>query len=204
MKLLEFIFLVSLLVAEKQHAQEWSHYNEAGIFKTYQDFRNGQVHRPFKSYNANTIIWPRGFFKSGDLSIQTPDTSLIVNSTKIWGYIDHRNYLIRTFEGRHFKVVCDAGLIIYILYSPLSNAYYFSRTYDKPIYRLSKGSLSLVFNEKKELLDKLNAMGKKNWVTPHCSGEYLMINKAFRDYKNSFRSQNSVPALTEDTEMLSN
>jgi hypothetical protein len=84
----------------------------------------------------------KGFSKNKDLELKTPDTTIIYKRSDVWGYTDHKGRLIRVFDNRHYKVLCDKGMIIYIIYSPTKASYHFSKTLNDPIYRLTKKNLT--------------------------------------------------------------
>jgi hypothetical protein len=153
--------------------------DSAGIYLTYEGFENGKLTNGFKPYQKNYSLWPQGFFKNKDLELKTPDTSIIYKRSDVWGYTDHKGNLIRVFDNRHYKVLCDKGMIIYIIYSPTKASYHFSKTLNDPIYRLTKKNLATVYADNSDLLNRINSIKKKHWLIWDEKKESYFINELF-------------------------
>lgn len=153
--------------------------DSAGIYLTFEDFEAGKLTNGFKPYQKNYALWPQGFFKNKDVELITPDTSIVYKRSEIWGYTDHKGNLIRVFDNHHYKVLCDKGLIIYIIYSPTKASYHFSKTLNGTIYRLTRKNLTTIYADNPELLNKINATKKKHWLTWDEKKESYFINELF-------------------------
>ncbi|PSK99813.1 hypothetical protein CLV48_1163 [Cecembia rubra] len=153
--------------------------DSAGIYLTFEDFEAGKLTNGFKPYQKNYSLWPQGFFKNKDIELKTPDTSVIYRRSDIWGYTDHKGRLIRVFNDKHYKVLCDKGLIIYIIYSPTRTSYHFSKTLNDPINRLTKNNLAAIYIDNPDLLQRINSIKKKHWLTWDVKKESYFINELF-------------------------
>ena len=153
--------------------------DSAGIYLTYQNFETGKLTNGVKPYQRSYSLWPQGFFKNKDLELKTLDTSIIYKRSDVWGYTDHKGNLIRVFDNRHYKVLCDKGMIIYIIYSPTRTSYHFSRILNDPIYRLTKKNLATVYADNSDLLNRINSIKKKYWLIWDEKKEGYFINELF-------------------------
>tara|TARA_R110002049_G_scaffold93484_4_gene231075 strand:+ start:225 stop:788 length:564 start_codon:yes stop_codon:yes gene_type:complete len=153
--------------------------DSAGIYLTYEDFETGKLTNGFKPHQKNYSLWPQGFFKNKDVELKTPDTTIIYKLPDIWGYTDHKGRLIQVFDNRHYKVLYDKGLIIYIIYSPTKASYHFSKTLNDPIYRLTKRNLTTIYADNPEILQKIHPIKKKHWLTWDENKESYFINELF-------------------------
>lgn len=153
--------------------------DSAGIYLTYQNFETGKLTNGFKPYQKSYSLWPQGFFKNKDLELKTPDTTTIYRRSYVWGYTDHKGNLIRVFDNHHYKVLCDKGMIIYIIYSPTRTSYHFSKTLNDPIYRLTKKNLATVYADNPDLLQRINPIKKKHWLVWDENKESYFINELF-------------------------
>jgi hypothetical protein len=154
------------------------HFNTSGVYLTYEDFEIGNLSHNFKVEQEDYSLWPKGFLKYKDLRLDKKDTIYVFKRSDIWGYIDHKKRLIRIFNNRHFRVLCDKGLIIYIIYSPTRTTYYFSKTLNDSIYRLTKRNLNVVFAEH-QVLKKINTINSKKWLIWDEVNQQFLINQFF-------------------------
>jgi hypothetical protein len=153
--------------------------DSAGIYLTFGDFENGKLINGFKPHQNNFTLWPQGFFRYKDVELKTPDTTIVYKRSDIWGYTDHKGRLIRVFNNRQYKVLCDKGLIIYIIYTPTRTSYHFSKTLNDPIYRLIKNNLATVYADNIEILQRIYYIKKKVWLIWDESKESYFINMLF-------------------------
>lgn len=153
--------------------------DSAGIYLTFEDFETGKLTNGFKPYQKNYSLWPQGFFKNKDVELKTPDTTIIYKLPDVWGYTNHKGNLIRVFDNHHYKVLCDNGLIVYIIYSPTKASYHFSKTLNDPINRLTKKNLTAVYADNSDLLNRINSIKKKHWLTWDENKESYFINELF-------------------------
>lgn len=153
--------------------------NSAGIYMTYEDFEIGELTNEFKSYQSNTFLLTQGFFEKKNLLLKTPDTTIIYKRSDIWGYTDHKGCLMRVYNKQHYKVLCDKGLIIYIIYSPTRTSYYFSKTLNDPICRLTRKNLTTIYADNTEILQKIHHTKKKHWLIWDENKDIYFINKLF-------------------------
>ena len=151
--------------------------DSAGIFLTYEDFETGKLTDGFKPYQKNYSLWPQGFFKYKDIEMKRPDTTMVYKRSDIWGYTDHKGRLIRIFNNNHYKVLCDTGLIVYIIYSPTRTLYHFSKTLNDPIYHISRRNLRAVYKDNAFLLQRINSTKKKHWLIWDDKNEHYYLNK---------------------------
>jgi hypothetical protein len=153
--------------------------DSSGFYLTYNDYVNGKITNGFPNYKKGYTLWPKGFFTNKDPELKTPDTSIVYKRADIWGYTDHRGKFTRIFKDKHYKVLCDKGLIIYIIYSPTRTSYYFSKTLNDPIYHLTRKNLTNIYADNSEFLKKINSTKKNAWLTWDESKERYFINKIF-------------------------
>ncbi len=182
----DLLFLFFLFVAiswrDNLLAQSYINANDsAGIYLTYKDFEIGKLVNGFKPYQKNYTLWPKGFFKNKDVELKTPDTTTMHKRSDIWGYKDHKGRLIRVFNNKHYKILCDKGLIIYIIYSPVRSSYHFSKTLNDPIYRLSNNNLAVVFADNPDLLLRIISVKKKHWLVWDDKQESFLINELYSE-----------------------
>lgn len=176
------VFLLSGLVFNyslyAQRAVEL-HNDSSGFYLTYNDFINGKITHGFPNYKKNYTLWPKGFFTNKDPELKTPDTSIVYKRADIWGYTDHRGQFIRIYKNKHYKVLCDKGLIIYIIYSPTKASYYFSKSINEPIYCLTKKNLLKIYADDKMNIGKIKSTKKKDWLIWDEKQESYLINRLF-------------------------
>jgi hypothetical protein len=153
--------------------------NSAGIYLTYEDFETGKLTNEFKSYQSHSFLWAQGFFEKKNILLKTPDTTIIYKRSDIWGYTDHKGRLMRVHNKQHYKVLCDKGLIIYIIYSPTRTSYYFSKTLNDPICRLTRKNLTTIYADNAEILLKIHLTKKKHWLIWDENKDIYFINKLF-------------------------
>ncbi len=153
--------------------------DSAGIYFSYEDFQKGRIANPFPPRQKQFSLWPRGFFRYGDLVLQTPDTSLRFKRSAAWGFVDHRNYFYRVSQNRYYKLLCDKGINLYILYSPTRATYYFSKTYNDRLYLLSKKNLKKFVGGDRGLLKKIKATRKKDWLHWNATDQLYHLNQLF-------------------------
>ncbi len=153
--------------------------DSAGVYLTYEDFKTGKITNGFKPNQKNSTLWPLGFFKNKDIELKTPDTSKVYKRDSIWGYSDHKGRLIRVFNKRHYNVLSDKGLIIYIIYSKTKTSYHFSKTLYAPVYRLTKKNLATVYADNPDLLQKINSIKKKHWLNWDDKKEVFLLNELY-------------------------
>ncbi|MBW6482981.1 MAG: hypothetical protein K0B10_07955 [Vicingaceae bacterium] len=182
MKVSIFIYLCLFVVISTSLYAQYSYTIEndsAGIYLTYKDFKNGKLTNGFKTYQKNYSLWAQGFFKYKDLELITPDTTVVYKRSNIWGYTNHKGRLIRVFNNKHYKVLCDKGLVIYIIHSPTSTSIYFSKTLNHPIYRLTRKRLSKIYQSHLNVLQTLKSTKKSDWLIWDKKNEYYLINSLF-------------------------
>ena len=121
----------------------------------------------------------KGFFRHKDIALKSPDTTIVFRRSDIWGYADHKGRLMRIFNNRHFKVLCDKGFIIYNIYSPTKKSYFFSKNLNSPIYKLNSKNLNTVFCSMPEFIHKLNTSQRKMWMTRKVNTDCYFINELF-------------------------
>jgi hypothetical protein len=180
----KLLLLVSIIgITECTFGQtDYSMVNDsAGIYLTYNDFVNGKLTNSFMPYQKGYSLWAKGFFKYKDPELKTPDTSIIYKRSDIWGYTDHKGRLIRTFGNNHYKVLCDKGLIIYIIYSPTSVSYHFSKTLNDTVHRLSRKNLTIAYADNTDLLQKIKSSKKKDWLIWDEKKECYLLNRLFEE-----------------------
>ncbi|MDP3200400.1 MAG: hypothetical protein Q8M62_11260 [Algoriphagus sp.] len=180
-KLLLFIFILGIICNLSAQPNYSIPNDSAGIYLTYNDFVNGKPINSFKPYQKNYSLWPKGFFKYKDPELKTPDTTIIYKRSDIWGYTDHKGRLIRTFGNNHYKVLCDKGLIIYIIYSPTSVSYHFSKTLNDTVHRLSRKNLTIAYADNTDLLQKIKSSKKKDWLIWDEKKECYLLNRLFEE-----------------------
>ncbi|MFD2034585.1 hypothetical protein ACFSKL_07285 [Belliella marina] len=178
---LSLILLVMIAISRKNDLLAQNHHstldNSAGIYMTYEDFERGESMNGFTPYQKNHTIWPQGFFKYKDIELKTPDTTVVYKRSDIWGYKDHKGSLIRVFNNRHYKVLCDRGMIIYIIYSPTRTSYHFSRTLSDEVFHLTKKNLVAAYADSPDLLHRIDSIKKKHWLVWDDRNEYFLLNK---------------------------
>lgn len=86
-----------------------------GFYLTYDDFINGKITSGVPANKRENILYPHGFFKYKDPELKTPDTTIVYKRSEIWGFYDHRKQLIRVYYDKHYKVLCDKGIVLYNL-----------------------------------------------------------------------------------------
>ncbi len=153
--------------------------NSAGIYKTFSDFQNGYPQQSMPAHTHQYSIWPRGFFTYDGIKINTPDSTFNLPVKDIWGYTDHKGRLIRIFEEKQFKVLCDKGIIVYITYSPTRVAYYFSESLDAPIHRLKQKELLKVYEKDSLLSLRIKNTHKKHYLIWNDKEQMYFINQMF-------------------------
>jgi hypothetical protein len=168
------------------------HYNaqnfqKSGIYLTYENFKTGKLTNEFNTYQKNYSLWSQGFFRNKDIELKTPDTTVVYKRSDIWGYTDHKGNLIRVFDNHHYKVLCDKGLIIYIIYSPTRTSYHFSKTLNDPIYRLTKKNLATVYANNPDLLQRINFIKKKHWLIWVDMKDSSVINMLFSRHLDAYQ-----------------
>jgi hypothetical protein len=169
-------FLSFLFYSIDCNAQD---HQKAGIYLTFEDFENGKLTYGFNPHQKNYSLWPQGFFKNKDIELKTPDTTIIYKRSDVWGYTDHKGRLIRIFDNHHYKVLCDKGIIIYIIYSPTRTSYHFSKTLNDSIFRLTKKNLATVYADNPDLLNRINSIKKKHWLIWDDKKESLLLNELY-------------------------
>ncbi|MCH8490841.1 MAG: hypothetical protein LAT81_13045 [Oceanicaulis sp.] len=182
-----FFLFVAMIGSNNLLAQSsYSMTNDsAGIYLIYKDFEVGKLANGFKPYQKNYTLWPQGFFKNKDIELKTPDTTIIYKRSDVWGYTDHKGNLIRVFDNHHYKVLCDKGMIIYIIYSPTRTSYHFSKTLNDPIYRLTRKNIATVYIDNPDLVQRINTIKKKHWLIWHDKKESFLLNEIFQNFKCS-------------------
>lgn len=153
--------------------------DSSGFYLTYDDFINGKITHGFTNYKKGYTLWPKGFFTNKDPELKTPDTSIVYKRADIWGYTDHRSRLIRIFNNKHYRVLCEKGLVIYIIYSPTRTSYHFSKSINEPIYCLTKKNLLKIYADDKMNIGKIKSTKKKVWLIWDESNEQYLLNKLF-------------------------
>jgi hypothetical protein len=151
--------------------------DSAGIYLTYKDFETGKLTNGFKPNQNNYSLWPLGFFKHKDIELVTPDATTVYHRSEIWGYTDHKGRLVRVFNNKHYKVLCDQGLIVYIIYSLTRATYHFSKSPNDPIYRLTKKNIRNVYRDNPDLLHRINSTKKKHWLIWDEKKESYLLNE---------------------------
>jgi len=151
----------------------------AGFYLTYDDFINGKITNGVPTNKREYILYPQGGFKHKDPELKTPDTTIVYKRSEIWGFNDHRGQLIRVYEDRHYKVLCDKGIVLYIIYSPTSASYHFSKSLNEPVYRLTRKNLNTVYADNKVLLEKIKLSKKKEWTIKNEQAEMFGLNEIF-------------------------
>jgi hypothetical protein len=178
--LLVFVLLVfpqiNILFAQSSFSMS---NDSSGIYFTYRDFETGALINAFLPFQKNHSIWPQGFFKYKGIELKTPDTTMVCKRSEIWGYTDHKGRLIRIFNKHHYKVLCDKGIIIYIIYSPTKITYHFSRTLNEPIYQLTIKNLSTVYSDNPDFINRISSLKKKLWLTWDDKKERFLINELY-------------------------
>jgi hypothetical protein len=176
--LLKILILIAIAGSNYLHAQRYcsTKNDSAGIYLTYQNYETGKTTNAFKPYQKTYSLWPQGFFKNKDLKLKTPDTTCIYKRSDIWGYTDHKGRLIRVFNNHHYKVLCDKGMVIYIIYSPTRTSYHFSKIPNDPIYRLTKKNLKAVYADNPDLLKRISSIKKKYWLIWVDKKERFLLN----------------------------
>ncbi|MBS4040683.1 MAG: hypothetical protein KGZ81_08790 [Flavobacteriales bacterium] len=153
--------------------------DSSGFYLTYNDYVNGKITNGFPNYKKGYTLWPKGFFINKDPELKTPDTSIVHKRADIWGYTDHRGQFIRIFKEKHYKVLCDKGIIIYIIYSPTRTSYHFSKTLNDPIYHLTRKNLTNNYADNSEFLKKIYSTKKNTWLIWDDKKERYFLNKLF-------------------------
>jgi hypothetical protein len=151
--------------------------DSAGIYKTFEDFQKGYLLHSMPVHKSCHTIWPQGFFIHKDIELKTPETSMVVCRDNIWGYVDHKDRLIRVFNHRHFMVLCDKGMVIYIIYSPTSVAYYFSKDLHEPIYHLNQHNLLKVFADNPTFCFKVKNTPRKYYLFWDDRNDMYLLNE---------------------------
>ena len=153
--------------------------NTAGIFQSYSDFTDNRFTDGFSSNRKGYSLWPKGFFKHKNLEFQTPEFTKTYKKNDVWGYLDHRGYLIRVFENRHYKVLDDKVIVIYLIYSPTRVSYHFSKSLNDPIYKLTRGNLNQEFSSNPVFLRKLESIKKKDLLSWNDAESLFLLNELF-------------------------
>lgn len=151
----------------------------AGFYLTYNDFANGGIINGVPTNKREYILYPQGFFKYKDPELKTPNKTIVYKRSEIGGFNDHRGQLIRTYEDRYYKVLCDKGIVLYIIYSPTSASYHFSKSLNEPVYRLTRKNLNAVYADNKVLLEKIKHSKKKKWTIKNEQTEMFGLNEIF-------------------------
>lgn len=185
MKVNDLLFLLFVLISISgsnplfaQRSYSMSN-DSSGVYATFEDFESGKITNGFKPHQNNYSLWPRGFFKYKDIELETPGATIVYKINSIWGYTDHKERLMRVFNNRHYKVLCDKGLVIYNIYSPIKASYHFSKTLSDPIYRLTKKDLANVYADNPELLQRIDSIKKKHWLRWDKQKECYLLNELF-------------------------
>lgn len=152
-----------------------------GFYLTYDDFIKGKITNGVPANKKENILYPQGFFKYKDPELKTPDTTIVYKRSEIWGFNNHKGQLIRVHEDKHYKILCDKGVVLYIIYSPTSASYHFSKSLNKPIYRLTRKNLNAVYADNKELLDKIKLSKKKEWRIKNEQTEMFGLHQFFEE-----------------------
>jgi len=177
--------------------------NLAGVYYSYNDFKNGNISDGFPLYKKEHTLWPKGFFVFKDAVIKTPDTSINYKLSDIWGYTNHKGQLIRVYENKHYKVVCGEELIIYVIYSPTKVSYHFSKSINEPIYRLSKNNIRREFKDNPELVKSINSIKRKYWLMRYHKNNCFLIDAVFYNIKtNQKNDDNSNEVLISGIKVL--
>lgn len=150
--------------------------DSSGIYLTYDDFVKGRVLHGFPNFKKGYTIWPKGVFSNKDLKLTAPDTSFVYKRSGLWGYTDHKGRLIRVFHENYYKVLCDKGLVVYVTSSPTRVSYYFSKTCDDNIVRLTKRNLMAAYSGQDFFLQKIKRSDKKEWLLWNDIAECYYIN----------------------------
>jgi hypothetical protein len=86
---------------------------------------------------------------------------------------------MRIFNHHHYRVICEKGLIMYIIYSPTRTSYHFSKELNQPIFRLTRKNLYAQFTDKPEIIQKIKATQRKHWFIWDDNNEQYILNKLF-------------------------
>jgi hypothetical protein len=153
------------------------------IYGSYEDFKKGKSSYSLLSNKSSTTIWPTGILKYNDIKITNPDTSVIIEAKMVWAYRDHRKRLVRVHEGKHYRVLCRKGPIIYIIYSPTRVAHYFSKDLNSRIYRINKSNLREVYAYNPLLLNKITNLPKRYYLLWDKQNESYLLSSIIRKNK---------------------
>ncbi len=158
-------FALVMVLARSVAQQAYSLPNDSsGIYMTYNDVISGKVTHGFMRNQKGYSIWPKGFFVSRDPELKTPEKRVVFRREAIWGYTDHKGRLIRVSGKFQYRVFGGGDPVIYIKYSSTSPAYYFSRTLDGPIYRLTRRKLREVYAADPDFLTLIDSTKRKEWL----------------------------------------
>lgn len=175
--LLAFLFCVFCFII-KANAQI-SKSDSCGIYHSFLDYQQHHFIYPVPTHRNGYTIWPQGFFTNKDIELKSPDTTIVYKRSDIWGYTDHRDRLIRIFSNKHYRVMCEKGVVVYIIYSPTRTSYHFSKSLNDPIYCLTKKNLLKIYADDKKNLEKIKSTKKKDWFIWDKSSEQYLLNRLF-------------------------
>ncbi|WP_205623553.1 bile acid:sodium symporter family protein [Anditalea andensis] len=162
--LVVMVYGLSTTTASYSQTSSYTLSDSSGIYVTYDDYLRQELNYIFPSNRKGYTLWPKGFIAYKDLKLSTPLHSEIIKASTFWGYKDHKGRLVRSFNNRHYKVLEIGGMIIYHIYSPTRNAYYFSKSLHHDIYKLSNKNLLKVYSDEPAFLKNLSVLKKNKWL----------------------------------------
>jgi hypothetical protein len=140
-----------------------------GVFLDYEDYARARPSYAVPCRQEGYALWPAGFFAHRDLRVHLPDTALFFPGEAVWGYIDHQKRLHRIYGRKHYRVIAQDGLVLYLLNSPTRIRYFFSKTLRCEPRPLRKRELLRAFQDEPAVYARLQAMPEKYflaWVEP--------------------------------------
>ena len=117
-----FALIICVCCFSKANAQTIKT-DSCGVYNTYQDYIEHHFAYAIPVHRNAFTIWPQGFFINKDIELKTPNTTIVYKRADVWVYTDHRGRVIRMFNGNHYRIMCENGLIIYHNYSPTKTSY---------------------------------------------------------------------------------
>ena len=135
-----------------------------GVFYAYEDYARARPNHAVPCRQEGYALWPVGFFAHRDLRVYQPDTTLFFPGEAVWGYIDHKKRLHRIYGRKHYRVIAQDGLVLYLLCSPTRIRYYFSKTLRCAPRPLGKRELLRAFQAEPAVYARLQAMPEKYFL----------------------------------------
>jgi|GEM_PF-5774088 hypothetical protein len=90
---------------------------------TLSPIRNKIISLTLFLFTEAFLLFDHKVFVNKDIKLNTPSSIIVHPRTDAWDYNDHRERAIRMFNGNHYRIICENGLIIYHNNSPTKTSY---------------------------------------------------------------------------------